>query len=185
VVWHRVIHTYPRIYRPEPVGPEVDQRVAPPVPKPGGVCRALSSAVLRVFRRGPPNHALGPGERAGLLDDVCRAFRLGRLDEVRERLAEAGDRAAGDAACLNLLGVVCEARAEWAAARRYYGRAIRADRRFAPAQQNMRRLYELNMFGRSPLPVAVGDPATDQWLAALTGRRAAATDPAPDARQFP
>jgi hypothetical protein len=44
-------------------------------------------------------------------------------------------------------------------ARRFYGRAIRADGKFAPAQQNMRRLYELTTFGHTTQHVALGDEA--------------------------
>jgi hypothetical protein len=109
--------------------------------------------------------ALTGEERAALLRHACSALRLGRLHEVQRLLDEAGDRAGGDAACLNLRGVVCEARAQRADARRYYGRAIRADRRFAAAQQNMRRLYESDRFGHSAQAVAVGEPFTDLWLA--------------------
>jgi hypothetical protein len=89
-------------------------------------------------------------------------------------LTEAGAGAAGDAACLNLLGVVCEARGQWDLAKRYYGRAIRADRQFDPAQQNMRRLYELTTFGSSARVVQVGDALTDLWLVRWTAKGAPA-----------
>ena len=69
-----------------------------------------------------------------------------------------------DAAGLNLLGVVCEARGQRRAAKRYYVRAVRADPRFEPARQNMRRAYELDTLGRTDHPVAVGDALTDLWL---------------------
>ena len=62
-----------------------------------------------------------------------------------------------DAEYLNLRGAVHEARCEWKLARMFYGKAIAADRRYAPAQQNMRRLYELHTCGRSELHVALGD----------------------------
>jgi hypothetical protein len=71
---------------------------------------------------------------------------------------------ARDAACLNLLGVLCEARGQHPLAKRFYGSAIRADRRFDPAQQNMRRLYELDTFGSTARVPRVGDALTDLWL---------------------
>jgi hypothetical protein len=112
---------------------------------------------------------LDDDERADLLRHTCAALRLGRLCEVQRLLDDAGDRAGGDAACLNLLGVVCEARGRWAEAKRYYGRAICAERRFAAAQQNMRRVYELSRFGHSAQAVAVGEPFTDLWFARRAG----------------
>ena len=65
--------------------------------------------------------------------------------------------ASRDAAWLNLVGVVHEWRGEWKMARRCYGRAIGADGQYEPAQQNMRRLYELRSLGHCVKPVALGD----------------------------
>jgi hypothetical protein len=55
------------------------------------------------------------------------------------------------------MGVVCESRGEWRRARRFYGKAMRANRGFAPATQNMRRWFELFTFGRTSWPVALSD----------------------------
>jgi Flp pilus assembly protein TadD len=107
-----------------------------------------------------------------LLGDLCCEFREGRLGAVAALLAQAGDRADCDAACLNLRGVMCEALGEVKTAKRYYGKAMRADPRFAPALQNMRRLYELQTFGATARAVAVGEAFTDLWLARRTGRGA-------------
>ena len=60
-----------------------------------------------------------------------------------------------DPAWLNLIGVIHELRRDWKNARRYYGRAIAIDGAYEPAQQNMRRLYELYTFGRSVEPIAL------------------------------
>lgn len=98
------------------------------------------------------------------------AIRLGFVGEAWSILNAVSDGGAtrDDAERLNLLGVISEARLQWKAARRLYGRAIRADRHYAPAQQNMRRLYELHTFGRSAEPVALGDerPALAELLRA-------------------
>jgi hypothetical protein len=95
------------------------------------------------------------------LTEVCTSIRLGRLDEAEAMVASE------EAPCLNLLGVIHEMRGEWKLARKYYGKAIRTDRQFEPAQQNMRRFYELYTFGRCREPVALGDetPAV-AWLRA-------------------
>jgi hypothetical protein len=92
-----------------------------------------------------------------LISDACNAIRLGFFDEAQAMLDAGRDHAAGDAAWLNLVGVLHEQRSEWKMARRYYGRAIRADSRYEPSQQNMRRLYELATFGHCAKRVALGD----------------------------
>ena len=71
-----------------------------------------------------------------------------------------------DAAYFNLLGVLYEARRERRLARKFYGKAIAADGKYEPAQRNMRRLYELQTFGRSQEPATLGDEK-DEWFARL------------------
>jgi tetratricopeptide (TPR) repeat protein len=119
------------------------------------------------FRESHPD--LDP-DPSGPFRQACLALRVGDLDEA-ETLLTAARRAAAaeEAACLNLLGVVSEARGQARAARRLYGRAMRAEPTFAPAEQNIRRLYELQAFGKTTCPVAVGHLQTDLWLARLTG----------------
>jgi len=168
VTWQLIAPAHPLRIRPDP----------PPdtIPVPDGRSpwrRLLAGLAAACGGRTPPAVCLPAAERDRLLYEAGAALRVGRLDEVRSLLSEAGRRTAGDAACLNLRGVVCEARGRPTAAKRYYGRAIRADAGFGPAQQNMRRLYELATLGRSSQPVAVGDGVTDVWLAPRTGGRAA------------
>jgi len=102
-------------------------------------------------------------------------MRMGDCD-LAERLARSHPMTAlPSARLLNLLGVVHEKRQEWKLAKKFYGRAIRADRRYAPARQNMRRIYELMTVGRSDQPVAMGDerPALGRLLLEQAQRRAA------------
>ena len=100
----------------------------------------------------PPNAA-----RDSLLLDASLAIRAGRVHDASEVLAAHGSVLACDPAYLNLLGVLCEVRRQWRLAQRFYGVAISIAPRFGPAQQNMRRLYELHSFGRSQEPLALGD----------------------------
>ena len=67
------------------------------------------------------------------------------------------DAPIGDAAFLNLIGAICEGHNQWRRARKFYGRAMRANRAFEPAQLNLRRLYELHTFGGCQQPVELGD----------------------------
>ena len=46
----------------------------------------------------------------------------------------------------------------------------RTDKRYEPAQANMRRIYELHTFGRSKEPVTLGDEREENWDA-QSGRR--------------
>lgn len=105
------------------------------------------------------------GERLRWLGGACDDFRRGRFGRVVAALEQLGDCADGDAVCLNVRGVLYELGGDFESARRCYGKAIRADRHFAAAQQNMRRMYELWQFGATSQPVALGDALTDLWLA--------------------
>jgi len=91
---------------------------------------------------------------------ACAAVHQGEWELADSAIVAGGQMARLDAACLNILGVIAEKRREWNHARRMYGRAIAADRYYLPAQQNMRRLYELHTFGHSTEPVALDDGDT-------------------------
>jgi DNA-binding NtrC family response regulator len=82
------------------------------------------------------------------LRDFARAQKhLVRALELNDKSAEA----------FNLTGVLFEMKEEYDRAKKYYGQAIKLDSRYEPAQQNMRRIFELFSFGSSKEPVALGD----------------------------
>jgi tetratricopeptide (TPR) repeat protein len=56
----------------------------------------------------------------------------------------------------NLVGVLAEMLDDYDKAKKYYGRAIKLDKNYEPAQQNMRRLFELQNFGSSSEPFNLG-----------------------------
>lgn len=112
---------------------------------------------------GPDGDALAGGY-AAVLDRVRKALRLAMYTDAETLLMKAADLAHNDAAYLNLLGVLYEARHEWKLARKFYGKAIKTDRKYEPAQANMRRIYELYTFGRSKEPVTLGDEL-EVWIA--------------------
>ena len=128
--------------------------------------------ILRQFRKilshlRPPDSARAPAsgrqgpwlarERDAALQELRLAIRMGFDDQAMHLATALGDRTAVDAECLNLLGVIHERRGEWKLARKLYGRSIRRDRKYAPARQNMKRMYELLVFGHSTQPIALGD----------------------------
>src|SRR3954469_21120368 len=98
----------------------------------------LNTEPMRVVRTRPQPKS----ERLlHIIRDSVSAVCRGEWDAAAAALASAPPVTARSAECLNLIGVVRQARHDWAGARRYYGKAIRADRHYAPAEQNIRRLY--------------------------------------------
>lgn len=111
------------------------------------------------------NDPLAGGYEA-VLDRIRKALRLAQFTDAETLLMKVADLALNDAAYFNLLGVLYEARHQWHLARKLYGKAIRADKRYEPAQTNMRRIYELHTFGKARDPISLGDEA-DIWYARL------------------
>src|SRR6516225_5537326 len=61
------------------------------------------------------------------------------------------------AEAFNLAGVLAEILEDYDRAKKLYGRAIAINKHFEPAQQNMRRIFELFNFGSSEEPFNLGD----------------------------
>src|SRR5205814_5458633 len=98
--------------------------------------------------------------RLAILREALSAICEGQWNQAQITLLRERQLGGGDAACLNLLGIISQAHGQWRHARRYFGKAMRADRGYLPAEQNMRRLYELDTFGKTHLPIAVADQTT-------------------------
>ena len=81
-----------------------------------------------------------------------RAINLRDFNAARSNLISALEINPDSPQALNLAGVMFEMREEYDQARRYYGRAIKVNKDFEPAQANMRRIYELFQFGSSQEP---------------------------------
>lgn len=79
-------------------------------------------------------------------DDLVRAEGL---------LLRASPLGVKDPMLHNLLGLLAELRGDFAGARKHYGKAISLNSKYEPAQQNMRRMYELREFGHSEEPGAL------------------------------
>ena len=77
---------------------------------------------------------------------------LKRAEGLLLRAAPLGEK---DPVFHNLMGLLTELREDFSGARKHYGKAISLSGKFAPAQQNMRRLYGLREFGRSDEPGAL------------------------------
>jgi hypothetical protein len=94
------------------------------------------------------------------LAHVRQALRLGNWDRAEALLMRIGPVAGDDPAFCNLVGVIWEVKGNRRVARMFYGKAIRADSRYPAAQQNMRRIYELSIYGATQQPAALGDEPT-------------------------
>jgi DNA-binding response OmpR family regulator len=79
---------------------------------------------------------------------------FGRAKKHLIRALELNDKSAE---AFNLTGVLFEMQEDYDRAKKYYGQAIKLDKRCEPAQQNMRRIFELFNFGSSNEPVALGE----------------------------
>jgi len=82
-----------------------------------------------------------------------RAINLRDFGLARRHLVEALEINPNSPQAFNLYGVTLEMRGDYEEAKRYYGQAIKIDRNFEPAQQNMRRIFELFNFGSSNEPI--------------------------------
>jgi FixJ family two-component response regulator len=84
-----------------------------------------------------------------------RAINLRDFAAAKRDLVKALDMNPSSPSAFNLVGVMLEMREEYEQAKRYYGQAIKIDKHFEPAQQNMRRIFELFRFGSSKEPINI------------------------------
>ena len=112
-----------------------------------------------------------PHVRDELLRRARHALRAGELELAEALVMEYGDLACSDAACLNVLGLIAEARGRWADAKRFWGKSLRSSPRYDPPHQNLRRYFELWNWGRSECRRAFGDETALDLLRARSIRR--------------
>ena len=86
-----------------------------------------------------------------------RLINLRQFNQAREHIAKALELRADSEEVFNLGGVLFEMLEDYDRAKRYYGQAIRLNKNYEPAQQNMRRIYELFQFGSSKEPFSLGE----------------------------
>jgi DNA-binding NtrC family response regulator len=91
------------------------------------------------------------------LEAAKRFINLRDFPHAREQIAKALELRQDSPDVFNLGGVLFEMQEDYDRAKHYYGQAIRLNRNHEPAQQNMRRIYELFRFGSSKEPFHLGD----------------------------
>ena len=109
-----------------------------------------------------PDVSQAPAGYQATLAMARRALRQEDWEAAEALLMRAGPIAGNDAAFFNLVGILREVGGNKKAAADFYGRAIKADGTYAPAQQNMRRLFELGRFGHTDQVVCLGDEMEPQ-----------------------
>jgi FixJ family two-component response regulator len=85
-----------------------------------------------------------------------RCLNLRSFANARIHLVKALELNTKSVEAFNLAGVLAEMLEDVDKARKYYGQAIKLDKNYEPAQQNMRRLFELQHFGSSSEPFNLG-----------------------------
>jgi hypothetical protein len=98
-----------------------------------------------------------PAPCGNVLERARKAIRNGDTTLAEEILLEGGDAIRSNAACLNVLGLIAEARGQWRQARRCWRQSLCADGHYEPPRQNLRRYFEFFQFGKSSVLVAFGD----------------------------
>ena len=120
----------------------------------------LRNVVKEVFERHAPPLSPQERKRDDFFTHVFAAKRLINLQDfagAKAHLIRALEINPQSPEVLNLTGVFLEMREEYENARKHYGRAIALDGNYEPAQQNMRRIFELFNFGSSKEPFNFGN----------------------------
>jgi FixJ family two-component response regulator len=86
-----------------------------------------------------------------------RYLNLRSFATARIHLVKALELNTKSVEAFNLAGVLAEMLDDVDKAKKYYGQAIKLNKNYEPAQQNMRRLFELQNFGASSEPVNLGE----------------------------
>jgi DNA-binding NtrC family response regulator len=121
---------------------------------------ALRNIVADVLTRHGPTTTPPAPPRDDFESHIVTAQRLLNLRDfsrAQKHLVRALELNDKSAEAFNLTGVLFEMKEEYDRAKKYYGQAIKLDSRYEPAQQNMRRIFELFSFGSSKEPVALGE----------------------------
>ena len=125
--------------------------------------KPVTPAQLRAVVRDVIERHETPGERPAKKDfdyfirAVKRAINLGDFAGAKKNLIRALELNENSPEALNLAGVMIEMRNDYDRAKKYYGAAIKIDSNYEPAQQNMRRIFDLFHFGSSKEPYNLGD----------------------------
>ena len=121
----------------------------------------LRTLVADVFKRHAPQSSYdlrGAQESFAAHITAARlALNLQAFAKARVHLVKAMELNPQSVEAFNLAGVLAELLQDFDKARKYYGRAIKLDKHYEPAQQNMRRLFEVHLCGSTDEPISLGE----------------------------
>ena len=115
--------------------------------------RRIVTEILK--RHAPQKEQLGENFNSHIVA-AKRCLNLRSFAMARIHLAKALELNNKSVEAFNLAGVLAELLEDVDKAKRYYGQAIKLNKNYEPAQQNMRRLFELQNFGRASEPLNLG-----------------------------
>jgi DNA-binding NtrC family response regulator len=118
--------------------------------------RSIVGEILGRHARSMPRPA-SKGTFEAHVQAAKRLINLQQFTAAREHIAKALEIRTDSPEVFNLGGVLFELLEDYERAKRYYGQAIRLNKNYEPAQQNMRRIYELFQFGSSKEPYNLGE----------------------------
>lgn len=116
----------------------------------------LRSIVTEILKRHAPQKERAAETFNSYIVAAKRCINLRSFALARIHLIKALELNTKSVEAFNLTGVLAEMLDDVDKAKKYYGQAIKLDKHYEPAQQNMRRLFELQNFGSSSEPVNLG-----------------------------
>jgi CheY-like chemotaxis protein len=117
----------------------------------------LRRSLASILQDAPPHMEASDSAYGQTLQHVRAALRNHAFAIAERELMKAGTITGEDPAFLNLAGVLHECHGRVDCARKFYERSAARDRKYRPAQENLRRLGELRRTGKSKRKVAFGD----------------------------
>ena len=110
-----------------------------------------------LLRHQPEQKVIEPDDFEGHLTAAKRLINLREFGAAKGHILRALELNAKSPEAFNLAGVLAELLDDYDRAKKCYGQAIRINKRYEPAQQNMRRIFELFHFGSSTEPFHLGE----------------------------
>jgi len=117
----------------------------------------LRKVVAETLRRYPRRRDFRVESFADHIRTARRCLNLHLFAKAELHLANAFALNTRSAEAFNIAGVLAEVLGDYKGAKKNYGQAIRLNKTYEPAQQNMRRLFEVDHFGSSDEPVNLGE----------------------------
>jgi DNA-binding NtrC family response regulator len=116
----------------------------------------LRRIVTEILKRHAPEKEQAAENFNSHIVAAKRCLNLRSFAMARIHLAKALELNNRSVEAFNLAGVLAELLEDLEKAKKYYGQAIKLNKNYEPAQQNMRRLFELQNFGRASEPLNLG-----------------------------